>query len=282
MVWGCTRGEVLWEWRGLVAGKRVDGRAEGGWRAGGSGAVGMSQGVGCEVEEASVCWDGEGGREVEGGVCEKVNGGGVRVGSGGCAVGVGVEWRKVDNGPGVERIGWGGRVGDGGYRGERDGEWQGDWWGVDEGVLGEWGVVGGAGRGGGELRRGCIAWERGEGVCWGMYVECRVVIGEGAGWRNESRRGVVPGIGWACAFPGTRPSSVKSTVANGYVIFLSTPASCEYDSVRVPVRLLALAMAAVCASRAAVKSAVSCRMASKVMAGVLDVDVLLGGHFYST
>ncbi|GJX29023.1 hypothetical protein Tco_0237102 [Tanacetum coccineum] len=150
MVWGCTRGEVLWEWRGLVAGKRVDGRAEGGWRAGGSGAVGMSQGVGCEVEEASVCWDGEGGREVEGGVCEKVNGGGVRVGSGGCAVGVGVEWRKVDNGPGVERIGWGGRVGDGGYRGERDGEWQGDWWGVDEGVLGEWGVVGGAGRGGGE------------------------------------------------------------------------------------------------------------------------------------
>ncbi|GJV02200.1 hypothetical protein Tco_1335769 [Tanacetum coccineum] len=45
----------------------------------------------------------------------------------------------------------------------------------------------------------------------------------------------------------------------------------------VPVRLLALAMAAVCASRAAVKSAVSCRMASKVMAGVSDVDVLLGG-----
>ncbi|GJV64650.1 hypothetical protein Tco_1475478 [Tanacetum coccineum] len=51
----------------------------------------------------------------------------------------------------------------------------------------------------------------------------------------------------------------------------------------VPVRLvfllglLALAMAAVCASRAAVKSAISCRMASKVMTGVLDVDVLLGG-----
>ncbi|GJQ99399.1 hypothetical protein Tco_0522384 [Tanacetum coccineum] len=45
----------------------------------------------------------------------------------------------------------------------------------------------------------------------------------------------------------------------------------------VPVRLLALAMAAVCASRAVVKSAVSCRMASKVMAGVSDVDVLLGG-----
>ncbi|GJZ99570.1 hypothetical protein Tco_0672121 [Tanacetum coccineum] len=36
-------------------------------------------------------------------------------------------------------------------------------------------------------------------------------------------------------------------------------------------------MAAVCASRAVVKSAVTCRMASKVMAGVSDVDVLLGG-----
>ncbi|GKG13303.1 hypothetical protein Tco_0350263 [Tanacetum coccineum] len=36
-------------------------------------------------------------------------------------------------------------------------------------------------------------------------------------------------------------------------------------------------MAAVCASRATVKSAISCRMASKVMAGVSDVDVLLGG-----
>ncbi|GKC15384.1 hypothetical protein Tco_1012166, partial [Tanacetum coccineum] len=41
--------------------------------------------------------------------------------------------------------------------------------------------------------------------------------------------------------------------------------------------LLALAMAVVCASRAVVKSAISCWMASKVMAGVSDVDVLLGG-----
>ncbi|GJU89547.1 hypothetical protein Tco_1301970 [Tanacetum coccineum] len=54
-------------------------------------------------------------------------------------------------------------------------------------------------------------------------------------------------------------------------------------SIRVLVRLvfllglLALSMAAVCASRAAVKSAISCRMASKVMASVSDVDVLLGG-----
>ncbi|GJV49217.1 hypothetical protein Tco_1439429 [Tanacetum coccineum] len=49
-------------------------------------------------------------------------------------------------------------------------------------------------------------------------------------------------------------------------------------SVRVPVGItITLAMAAVCASRAAVKSAISCRMASKVMAGVSDVDALLGG-----
>ncbi|GJV61859.1 retrovirus-related pol polyprotein from transposon TNT 1-94 [Tanacetum coccineum] len=41
--------------------------------------------------------------------------------------------------------------------------------------------------------------------------------------------------------------------------------------------LLAFAMVAACASRAAVKSAISCRRASKVMAGVSDVDVLLGG-----
>ncbi|GJW99149.1 hypothetical protein Tco_0180957 [Tanacetum coccineum] len=41
--------------------------------------------------------------------------------------------------------------------------------------------------------------------------------------------------------------------------------------------LSAFAMVAACASRAAVKSAISCRRASKVMAGVSDVDVLLGG-----
>ncbi|GKF59280.1 hypothetical protein Tco_0176066, partial [Tanacetum coccineum] len=48
----------------------------------------------------------------------------------------------------------------------------------------------------------------------------------------------------------------------------------------VPVRLLgllALAMAAVCASMAVVRSAISYRMTSKVMAGVSDVNVLLGG-----
>ncbi|GJV40965.1 hypothetical protein Tco_1419405 [Tanacetum coccineum] len=45
--------------------------------------------------------------------------------------------------------------------------------------------------------------------------------------------------------------------------------------VGVPVRLLgllALDMAAVCASTAVVRSTISCRMASKVMAGVSDVD----------
>ncbi|GJT58593.1 hypothetical protein Tco_1002126 [Tanacetum coccineum] len=41
--------------------------------------------------------------------------------------------------------------------------------------------------------------------------------------------------------------------------------------------LSAFAMAAACASRALVKSAISYRRASKVMAGVSDVDVLLGG-----
>ncbi|GJT43254.1 hypothetical protein Tco_0951969 [Tanacetum coccineum] len=40
--------------------------------------------------------------------------------------------------------------------------------------------------------------------------------------------------------------------------------------------LSAFAMVAACASRAAVKSAISFRRASKVMAGVSDVDVLLG------
>ncbi|GJW17818.1 hypothetical protein Tco_0025254 [Tanacetum coccineum] len=55
------------------------------------------------------------------------------------------------------------------------------------------------------------------------------------------------------AFTRDRSSSVKVPVAK-FPIFTAG----------VPVRLLALAMAAVCASRAAVKSAVSCRMASKI------------------
>ncbi|GKD16750.1 hypothetical protein Tco_1205908, partial [Tanacetum coccineum] len=42
--------------------------------------------------------------------------------------------------------------------------------------------------------------------------------------------------------------------------------------------LLALAIVAVCASRAATMPlAINCWMAAKVMAGVSDVDVLLGG-----
>ncbi|GJX93283.1 hypothetical protein Tco_0347869 [Tanacetum coccineum] len=45
--------------------------------------------------------------------------------------------------------------------------------------------------------------------------------------------------------------------------------------------LSAFAMAAACASRAVVKSAISCRRASKVMAGVSDVDVLLGGILFN-
>ncbi|GJW32749.1 hypothetical protein Tco_0052781 [Tanacetum coccineum] len=84
-------------------------------------------------------------------------------------------------------------------------------------------------------------------------------------------------IRWAYAFHQDKASSVKVPVVN-VTLFSSAHLLLENTvSVRVPVRLLALAMAAVCASRAAVKSTVSCRMASKVMAGVSDVDVLLGG-----
>ncbi|GJW62517.1 hypothetical protein Tco_0111852 [Tanacetum coccineum] len=123
-------------------------------------------------------------------------------------------------------------------------------------------------------------------------------------------------IGWAYAFHQDKASSVKVPVAN-VTLFSSThllqentdsvcsnqrirpTAYCSFRTIKVE-RLIAdktlcsflfllarssirlvglqrLAMAAVCASRAAVKSAVSCRMASKVMAGVSDVDVLLGG-----
>ncbi|GJV78170.1 hypothetical protein Tco_1509754 [Tanacetum coccineum] len=85
---------------------------------------------------------------------------------------------------------------------------------------------------------------------------------------------------WACAFHQDKASSVKVPVAN-VTLFSSAHLLRENtDSVRVPVRLLgllALAMAAVCASMAVVRLAISCRMASKVMAGVSDVGVLLGG-----
>ncbi|GJW80967.1 hypothetical protein Tco_0144942 [Tanacetum coccineum] len=85
-------------------------------------------------------------------------------------------------------------------------------------------------------------------------------------------------IGWAYAFHQDKASSVKVPVAN-VTLFSSAHLLHENtDSVRVPVRLLgllALAMAAVCASMAVVRSAISCRMASKVMVGVSDVDVLL-------
>ncbi|GKF96698.1 hypothetical protein Tco_0292519, partial [Tanacetum coccineum] len=79
-----------------------------------------------------------------------------------------------------------------------------------------------------------------------------------------------------------KASSVKVPVAN-VTLFSSAHLLRENTDLfpvftaGVTVRLLALAMAAVYASRAAVKSTVSCRMASKVMAGVSDVEVLLGG-----
>ncbi|GJX90432.1 hypothetical protein Tco_0343758 [Tanacetum coccineum] len=88
---------------------------------------------------------------------------------------------------------------------------------------------------------------------------------------------------WACAFHQDKTSSVKVPVANVTLfssVHLLRENTDSVRSTRVPVRLLGLlelAMATVCASMAIVRSAISCRMASKVMAGVLDVDVLLGG-----
>ncbi|GKA84435.1 hypothetical protein Tco_0806030 [Tanacetum coccineum] len=80
-------------------------------------------------------------------------------------------------------------------------------------------------------------------------------------------------IGWACAFHQDKASSVKVLVAN---VTLFSSAHLLRVLLRL-LRLLSLAMAAVYASTAVVRSAISCRMASKVMAGVSDVDVLLGG-----
>ncbi|GJT16983.1 hypothetical protein Tco_0875689 [Tanacetum coccineum] len=76
-----------------------------------------------------------------------------------------------------------------------------------------------------------------------------------------------------------KASSVKVPDSSNVTYFLATSACENTDlfpvfTAGVLVRLLAFAMAAVYASRAAVKSAVSFRMASKVMAGVSDVDVL--------
>ncbi|GKA79080.1 hypothetical protein Tco_0785676, partial [Tanacetum coccineum] len=84
----------------------------------------------------------------------------------------------------------------------------------------------------------------------------------------------------AYAFHQDKASSVRVPVAN---VTLSSSAHLLRENTNSVLAkcfllgLLALAMVAVCASRAAVKSAISCRMASKVMAGVSDVDVLLGG-----
>ncbi|GJU26166.1 hypothetical protein Tco_1164787 [Tanacetum coccineum] len=87
-------------------------------------------------------------------------------------------------------------------------------------------------------------------------------------------------FGWACAFHQDKASSVKVPVANVTLFSLAHLLRENTDSVRVSVQVVgitSLTMAAVCASTAVVRSAISCRMASKVMAGVSDVDVLLGG-----
>ncbi|GJV11048.1 hypothetical protein Tco_1352589 [Tanacetum coccineum] len=98
--------------------------------------------------------------------------------------------------------------------------------------------------------------------------------------------------GWAYAFHQDKASLVRVPVAN---VTLSSSAHLlreNTDSFPLfatgislgPVFLLGLsafAMVAACASRAAViPSVMSCWMAAKVMAGVLDVDVLLGGRFF--
>ncbi|GKE22920.1 hypothetical protein Tco_1434432 [Tanacetum coccineum] len=121
----------------------------------------------------------------------------------------------------------------------------------------------------------------------GIVVVIGIVVG-GGGVPSIIKLSFVI-IGWAYAFHQDKASSVKVPVAN-VTLFSSAHLLRENtDSVRSNQRmrislglvfllgLLALAMAAVYASRAAVKSAISCRMASKVMAGVSDVDVLLGG-----
>ncbi|GKF96021.1 hypothetical protein Tco_0288756, partial [Tanacetum coccineum] len=93
---------------------------------------------------------------------------------------------------------------------------------------------------------------------------------------------------WAYAFHQDKASSVKVPVENVTLsssthLLRENTDSFPVFTTGVPVRLvfllglLALAMVAVYASRAAVKSEISCRMVSKVMAGVSDVDVLLGG-----
>ncbi|GJV01199.1 hypothetical protein Tco_1334768 [Tanacetum coccineum] len=56
----------------------------------------------------------------------------------------------------------------------------------------------------------------------------------------------------------------------------------QFSRLRELDEILTLAIVAVCASRAAVKSAISCWMASKVMAGVLDVDDPFEEAFLST
>ncbi|GKA64615.1 hypothetical protein Tco_0764322, partial [Tanacetum coccineum] len=81
-----------------------------------------------------------------------------------------------------------------------------------------------------------------------------------------------------------RASLVKVPVANATLFSPAQLLRENTDSFRVPVclvfllGLLALAIVAACASRAvAMPLAISCWMAAKVMAGVLDVDVLFRG-----
>ncbi|GKE98595.1 hypothetical protein Tco_0021946, partial [Tanacetum coccineum] len=85
--------------------------------------------------------------------------------------------------------------------------------------------------------------------------------------------GVVVVDGWAYAFHQDKASLVRVPVAN-FPLF-ATGISLGLVFL---LGLSAFAMAATCISRAvAMLLAISCWMAAKVMVGVLDVDILLGG-----
>ncbi|GJR03556.1 hypothetical protein Tco_0526540 [Tanacetum coccineum] len=106
-----------------------------------------------------------------------------------------------------------------------------------------------------------------------------VETGQNRDFRLRTARVTTPGLRWACAFHQDKASSVKVPVANvtlfslAHLLRENTDSEFQYKLLG----LLVLLWLQSVASTAVVRSAISCRMASKVMAGVSDVDVLLGG-----
>ncbi|GJY96753.1 hypothetical protein Tco_0513663 [Tanacetum coccineum] len=99
--------------------------------------------------------------------------------------------------------------------------------------------------------------------------------------------GIVVVVGWACAFHQDKASSVKVPVANvtlfssAHLLRENTDSVHSNQRIRptapsVPLKQKALAMAAVCASTAVVRSAISCRMTFKVCPWFSDLR-LVGG-----